>query len=172
MFDFLQDLDLHPIQWEELVRVTGKGNPHNAEVVAAAFDVAQAVIVLMTPDDECRLHPELWADDETGSETTARSQPRPNVYLEAGMAMQAQPDRTIFVEIGRLRSASDLDGLNSIRMTGGIDPLIALAGRLEAAGFTVSRDNPDWTSLGDSLNWKQCRGVPDKIRPSVLAHKW
>jgi len=144
LFDFLQDLDLHPIQWEELVSQTGKGSPYNGEVVARAFREATAVIVLMTPDDEARLHPELHEPHESEYELELTGQARPNVLLEAGMALQAQPDRTIFVEIGALRPASDLLGLNVVRLAGAAGSLLALAMRLETAGCAVNRSDPNW----------------------------
>jgi predicted nucleotide-binding protein len=143
LFEFLQDLDLHPMQWEELVRKTGKGSPYNGEVVARAFREARAVVVLMTPDDEARLHPDLQGAEEPEFEVALTGQPRPNVFLEAGIALQAQPDRTIFVEIGRLRPASDLDGLNAVRL-GSEGALLALVMRLETAGCAVNRSNPKW----------------------------
>ncbi len=143
LFSFLQDLDLHPMQWEELVHATGRTTPYNGEVVARAFQEATAVIVLMTPDDEARLHPALRTDHEAAHEIELTGQPRPNVFLETGMALQAQPDRTIFVEIGTLRPASDLEGLNVVRLGGTPGPLLALSGRLEMAGCAVNRSNPE-----------------------------
>jgi Predicted nucleotide-binding protein containing TIR-like domain len=144
LFALLQDLDLHPIQWEELVRATGRGSPYNGEVVARAFSEARAVIVLMTPDDEARLHSSLHGAEEPKHERELTGQARPNVFLEAGMAMQSQPDRTIFVELGALRPASDLHGLNVVRLGGSEGALLALVGRLETAGCAVNRTNESW----------------------------
>jgi predicted nucleotide-binding protein len=146
IFAFLRDLDLHPLEWEELVRHTGKGSPYNAEVVTRAFQQARAVVALFTPDDEARLHADLQGEDEPEHERDLTGQARPNVFIEAGMALQAQPERTILVEIGQLRPASDLSGMNAVRLGGGPGPLLALVTRLETAGCKVNRTNPGWMS--------------------------
>ena len=144
LFAFLRSLDLRPVQWEELVERTNRGSPYTGEVVAQAFREANAVVVLMTPDDEARLHPDLQSDADPEYERTYWGQVRPNVLLEAGMALEAQPTRTIFVEIGRLRPASDLAGINSIRLTGANGPLLALVKRLETAGCPVDTSSEEW----------------------------
>lgn len=144
LFEFLRDLDLHPLEWEELVRRTKKGSPYNAEIVTKAFQQAKAVVALFTPDDEARLHPTLQGDQEPEHERSLTGQARPNVFIEAGMALQAQPERTILVEIGYLRPASDLSGMNAVRLGGGHGPLLALTTRLETAGCAVNRTNPKW----------------------------
>jgi predicted nucleotide-binding protein len=145
LFSFLRDLDLHPLEWEELVAATGSTSPFTGQVVAArAFTDAQAVVVLFTPDDEARLHASLHQDDEPEHETELTGQARPNVLLEAGMALGANPDRTILVELGRLRPVSDLAGRNVVRLGSTNAPLNALAHRLEAAGCQVNRANPAW----------------------------
>jgi hypothetical protein len=146
MFGFLRDLDLRPFEWEEMVSKTGKGSPYNAEVVAKAFEVAQAVIALFTPDDEARLHSDLQGEDEPQHERELTGQARPNVFLEAGMALQAQPERTILVEIGTLRPASDLEGMNFVRLRGSAASLVALANRLKTAGCPVKYTNPNWVN--------------------------
>ena len=111
---------------------TGSVSPFTGEVVAQAFESAQAVVVLLTPDDEARLHEELRRPEEPDYEVQLTAQPRQNVLLEAGMALGYQPTRTIFVELGHLRPISDLAGRNVIRLDGTVQGLHALAGRLEA----------------------------------------
>jgi len=146
IFSFLKDLDLHPIEWEELVARTGQASPYTGEVVAKAFAEAQAVIALLTPDDEVRLHQTLWSDDEDEAEKQIQGQPRPNVYFEAGMAFNAQPERTILVEIGRIKTASDLHGRNVLRFSasGAQASVLALFQRLQSAGCAVDQSNPGW----------------------------
>ena len=52
LFQFLRSIDLHPLEWNEAVRSTGKTSPYVAEILDAAFSRAHAVVVLFTPDDE------------------------------------------------------------------------------------------------------------------------
>jgi predicted nucleotide-binding protein len=147
LWAFLSDLGLHPLDWEDdLVAQTGQGSPFIGQVLDAAFAHAQAVIVLMTPDDAVRLHKDLVRPGEQSFERRAACQPRPNVLFEAGMAFGYCPSRTILVEIGSLRPISDLGGRHTIRL-GVEDTLRALARRLEVAGCPVNRSNDSWLNV-------------------------
>lgn len=148
MWSYLQDLGLHPLEWDELVCSTGTVTPFTGEVLESAFSKAQAVVVLMTPDDEARLHAELHAEDEPDYELNLTCQPRPNVLFEAGMAFGAHPTRTILVEVGRLRPISDLAGRNVVRLGKTKAPLKALADRLVAAGCAVDQSHDGWLATG------------------------
>lgn len=144
VFDFLRSLDLSPMPWEELVAATRQASPYNGEVVSSAFAQAQAVVVILTPDDEARLHIDLHSDHEEDHERELRGQARPNVLLEAGMALMAQPDRTVFVEIGRLRPISDITGRNTVRIGATAAPLLAFKDRLATAGCAINDSDPSW----------------------------
>jgi predicted nucleotide-binding protein len=86
-------------------------SPHNLEAVTAALQIAQAVVVLFTAEDEARLMERFRAE---GDDAELLGQPRPNVFLEAGMAMALGRDRTILTRLGDFRGASDIDGLNAV----------------------------------------------------------
>jgi predicted nucleotide-binding protein len=146
IFDLLKDLGLRPLRWEQLRAMTGKATPYTGEIVETAFAVAQAVVVLFTPDDEARLHPQLCGDADRDHEREMTGQPRQNVLIEAGMALNAHPTQTIIVEIGHLRPISNLDGLNTVRIAGSdtVGPLNELIARLETARCPVDR-NGGWT---------------------------
>ncbi len=111
IFTFLRVLGLEPIEREAAVAETGKGAPHNLEAVRAAMDAAQAVAVVLTAEDHAGLLPPL-AGANDAPDLLLQDQPRQNVILEAGLAMGLSPDRTILVELGRIRRASDFDGLH------------------------------------------------------------
>ena len=89
------------VEWEEAVEWTGKGTPTTLEVIVGALDRVQAVLVLFSPDENVSLRAELGGGQEG-------FQPRPNVYVEAGMALAVAPERTVIVEFGTSRAASDL----------------------------------------------------------------
>ena len=129
MFQFLRTVSLHPLTWEEVVRLTGRGgSPTTLEVVRAGLAAASAIVVLLTPDE---LVAELVApngDSERGM------QPRPNVILEAGMALAIAPQRTLLVRLGQTREISDVSGINFITMRNGPAERMRLLMRLEAAG--------------------------------------
>jgi len=126
-----------------MVRLTGEGTPFTGHVIERGFSVAQAFVVVMTPDDEARLHADLHDLDEPDHERELTCQPRPNVLFEAGMAFGASAKRTILVHVGHLRPISDLAGRNVVVLGSTKAPLKALADRLEGAGCPVDRSSPE-----------------------------
>ncbi|HYH62940.1 MAG TPA: nucleotide-binding protein [Solirubrobacterales bacterium] len=144
VFALLRKIGLDPLEWEELVNLTENTAPYNGEAVAAAFDGAQAVVVILTPDDVGFLHRELCGEREREDDRDPTGQARLNVVLEAGMALQSHPSRTILVEIGHTREISDLAGRNAVRLDGSAAKLNSLANRLEQAGCPVRRSGNDW----------------------------
>lgn len=147
VYQFLRDIDLHPLDWEELVAATGVAAPYIGDTVAAAFRIAQAVVVLLTPDDDARLHPSLRGATEAAHEVNLAGQARPNVLFEAGMALASHPDRTVLVEIGQLRPFSDVAGRHTVRLDGNASTLNALATRLQSAGCAVNLSGSDWLNV-------------------------
>lgn len=145
MFSFLRSINLHPLEWRELVTATGTGSPYVAEVLNRAFDLAQAVVVLLTPDEEVCLVERLGGGEEG-------LQARPNVIFEAGLALARNPNRTIIAEIGVLRPISDLAGKHVVRLDDAASDAVGrrqdLAQRLAAAGCDVSLLGTDWHSVG------------------------
>jgi len=147
LWGFLRAIDLHPLDWEEVVRRTGRSTPYTGEVLAQAFRNNQAAVVLITPDDGAVLHPSLRGPTEPPYEVTVTGQARPNVLFEAGMAFALQPGRTVVIEIGQLRPVSDLAGLNVIRFNGSVESLNTIAGRLARAGCAVNTTGTDWLDV-------------------------
>lgn len=143
LWSWLQDLGLRPLDWSELVSLTGQGSPVITDILEQAFKVAAAILVLMTADESVQLHKDLVQIGELPHDREPGLQPRPNVVFEAGMAFGKHPSRTIIVEIGRLRPISDLSGRHTVRLSTQ-DTLKDLAQRLETAGCPVSRNNPSW----------------------------
>lgn len=158
LFSFLRAIGLHPLEWSEMVRATDKGAPFIGEVLETGFALAKAVVVLMTPDDEARLAEPFRTPEDEESEAKLTPQPRPNVLIEAGMALGLFPDRTIVVEVGRIRPASDLFGRHTIRMDNSTSKRQDLADRLETAGCAVSLRGRDWHCAGD---FEKC--IPSKV---------
>jgi predicted nucleotide-binding protein len=58
IFTFLRAIGLDPIEWSKAVTMTGEGSPYPGQVLDAAFAAAQAIVVLLTPDDIAYLRPE------------------------------------------------------------------------------------------------------------------
>jgi predicted nucleotide-binding protein len=148
LFTFLRAIGLQPLEWSGIVKATGKASPYIGEVLEKGFSIAQAVVVLMTPDDEARLREQYRGPTEPPHETDLTPQPRPNVLLEAGMALGLFPNRTVIVELGTLRPVSDIGGRHVIRMNDAPDKRHELAQRLQTAGCEVNTNGTDWYKAG------------------------
>ncbi len=148
MYEFLRAIGLTVVEWEQAVTLTKKGAPFVGEILEAAFHVSKAVVVLLTGDDEARLRSEYWSEHEVESEKNLMPQPRQNVLFEAGMAFGLQPERTVLVEIGPLRSFSDVSGRHSIRLDDTSARRNALAQRLKSIGCEVHLEGSEWLFAG------------------------
>lgn len=149
LFTFLRAIGLRPLEWSKLVGAANSGAPYIGQVLDEAFAGAQAVVILQTPDDIAYLRPELVPEGDPENELAPRGQARPNVFFEAGMAIGRFPQRTVFVEIGAMRAASDLAGRHAVRIDSGAEWRLDLAKRLERAGCEVDLEGTAWLSAGD-----------------------
>lgn len=147
LFTFLRAIDLAPIEWSEAISMTGSASPYIGDVLDAAFRRAQAVVVLQTPDDIAHLHESLTYPGD--SETQPQLQPRPNVLFEAGMAMGRSPERTVMVELGRVKVFSDIHGRHAVRLDNSVAKRQDLATRLRTAGCAVNLNGTSWHTAGD-----------------------
>ncbi len=148
MFIFLRALGLEPIEWSQAINLANKGTPFIGEVLDSAFAVAQAVVVLLTGDDEARLKSEYQTKNEPEHEKNLTPQARPNVLFEAGMAFGIHPDRTILVEIGVLRPFSDVAGRHSVKLSDRAQGRLELKNRLKNAGCELDDSGTDWITVG------------------------
>ncbi|MDP3950091.1 nucleotide-binding protein [Microbacterium sp.] len=147
VFAFLRSIGLEPIEWSRAIAMTGRGSPYIGDVLNVAFSQAQAVVVLQTPDDVAHLHESLTYPGDP--DTNPQMQPRPNVLFEAGMALARDEDRTIIVELGQIRSFSDIHGRHVVRLNNSVEKRQDLATRLRTAGCAVDLDGADWHQEGD-----------------------
>lgn len=147
MFEFLRAIGLQPMEWSEGVAETAKGAPYTGEVIDALFAKAQAIVILLTPDEDVGLRPE-FASSDGDPEIQTQGQARPNVFFEAGIAMGRLPNQTIFVEWGNPRPFSDITGRHIVRMSN--DPGVRndLARRLQTAGCALNLSGNDWLRAG------------------------
>lgn len=149
MFLFLRSIELQPIEWSSAIAATGKPTPYVGEILECAFRMAQAFVILFTPDDEGQLREEYREMTDPPHETSLVPQARLNVVFEAGMAIGQHPDRTVLVEVGSLRPFSDIDGLHVVRMDDSSQRRQELANRLKSAGCLVNLVGTDWHTAGD-----------------------
>jgi predicted nucleotide-binding protein len=149
VFDFLRSLGLHPLEWEELVKATGKMAPFLSESVTKGLEIAAAAVVLLAPEDIVRLHAELCGPGGGDGESAEMMQARPNVFLELGMALAAKPEATLILVVGEHRPATDLGGMSYVRLTDNPECRSRIADRLKGAGCAVSPVGTDWLTAGN-----------------------
>jgi hypothetical protein len=147
MFDFLRAVGLHPLEWTEAVNLTGEGSPYVGTVLDAAFQHAQAVVVLLTPDEVTYLRPDIVGPDDP--ETQPSTQARPNVLFEAGMAFGHNAKHTVIVEVGSMRPFSDVGGRHTIHLANDAKSRQVFVERLRTAECDVATAGTDWLEVGD-----------------------
>lgn len=148
LFQFLRSIDLRPLEWSDAIERTGKATPYVGEILDVAFAAARAVVVLFTPDDVAMLDEKYRNDDDEKYETELTPQARPNVLFEAGMAMGRNPDKTILIELGRLRPFSDVGGRHIMKLKDTVASRQDLAQRLKRAGCAVNLVGTAWHGEG------------------------
>ena len=128
MFTFLRSIGLRPIEWGQAVGSAGKGSPYVGEVLDAGFEGAQAVVVLLTGDDEGRVK---------GTEEL-RSRARQNVVFEFGFFVGAIGRKNVAIlyheEVER---PSDIDGLLYTVLDSGEGWKMKLGREMKAAGIEI-----------------------------------
>jgi predicted nucleotide-binding protein len=139
LYDFLRAIGLVPREWTQLVKDAGMASPYIGQILERAFAAVQAFVVLFTPDEYV-----IDATGPGGQPRAWRLQARPNVLLEAGMALATHPDRTVLVLLGAQDLPSDISGRHFIRLDGTAQPLHELAQRLHDAGCKIDRTGSHW----------------------------
>lgn len=148
LFAFLRAVGLQPIEWNSALAATRKGSPHIAEVLDSGFGTTVATVVLLTPDDEAKLKDTLARRNELRFERRLTGQPRPNVLFEAGMAFGMHPDKTVLVQVGKIRPISDLTGRHIVHLSGTAESRRQLVIKLKAIGCPVDDSGDDWQTEG------------------------
>ena len=149
MFSFLRAIGLKPVEWSQAIKATGKASPYIGDILDVAFNQAQAIIAILSGDDEARLIKEFVVQNEKVYEKELTPQPRPNVIFEAGMAMGRNEDRTILVQVGEIRPISDIAGRHITRLDNSSQKRQELVTKLQGAGCEVDTSGTDWLSVGD-----------------------
>lgn len=146
---FVRSMGLRVVEWDHAVARTGLPNPYVGDVVLAGMGMADATIVIFSPDDLVQLRQDLLRDDDGPEERQLVGQARPNVFYEAGIADGLGKERTVIVEVGRVKGFSDVAGRHVVRFDGSPIKRNALAERLRIAGLDPDTSGTDWLVAGD-----------------------
>jgi predicted nucleotide-binding protein len=148
MFSFLRALGLNPMEWSHALETAKGANPYVGDILNSAMEKVQAVVVLFSPDELAQLKDHFCSRDEKKTEGKLQGQPRPNVLFEAGLALGAHPDKTLLVQIGKVRGFSDIAGKHLVRLSDDVGRRNELANRLEKIGCAVNKVGNDWMTEG------------------------
>lgn len=151
MFAFLRALGLKPMEWGDALATAKGANPQIESIIDSAMSKVQAVVVLFSPDEEARLKESLCGRGEKRTEGTLAGQPRPNVLFEAGLALGRHPEKTLLVQVGKVRGFSDIAGRHLARLSNDTSRRNDVANRLERIGCVINRRGGDWITEGDFL---------------------
>ena len=140
------------------------------QVLDYAFSRAQAIVVILSPDDAVRIrsHFRLDEDPRFGIEY----QPRPNVLIELGMALQSHPDRLVLLEFPPLRQINDIAGLLRVTYKDDMSAFAAeLQSKLLQAGCTLRAqgDAPRKSELDRALQMPRHHRLWALARPVLVA---
>ncbi|QQO33506.1 nucleotide-binding protein [Bradyrhizobium diazoefficiens] len=149
MFAFLRALGLKPMEWGDALATAKGANPQIESIIDSAMSKVQAVVVLFSPDEEARLKESLCGRGEKRTEGALAGQPRPNVLFEAGLALGRHPEKTLLVQVGKVRGFSDIAGRHLARLTNDTSRRNDVANRLEQIGCVINRRGDDWMTEGD-----------------------
>jgi predicted nucleotide-binding protein len=150
-YEFLGALGLRSLEWGHAIRAArGRGgNPYVNDAVTRVLEQAQAIVVLLSPDDEVKLKGQFVNNHERSTEGKLRGQARPNVLFETGIAIGTHHRKTVIVQVGDVKPFSDIGGMHILRLSNGSQARNAFANRLEDLGCNVDRSGDQWLRAGD-----------------------
>jgi predicted nucleotide-binding protein len=148
MFDFLRSLSLNPMEWEQAVDQAKGTNPDVGNIIETAMARVQAVVVMFSPDELAHLKEQFWGADDKYGDGKLTGQARPNVIFEAGLALGAHPEKTVIVQVGKVRPFSDIAGKRLVKLSDATSTRNDLANRLAKIGCEVNRVGSDWMTAG------------------------
>jgi predicted nucleotide-binding protein len=151
MYQLLGSLGLKPQEWGHAIRaVRGKGgNPYINDAVTRIMERAQAIVVILSPDDLVTLKKPFWTRDDGPEERQLQGQARPNVIFETGIAVGTHHAKTLIVQCGKVKPFTDIGGMHVLRLTGSPASRHEFRQRLEALGCKLDRDGDHWLRAGD-----------------------
>jgi hypothetical protein len=137
LVQFLRALGLRPWSFDELSNELG-GSPYVEEIVREGMRRSHAILALFTPDE--------WAGARLPGEPAAwRTQSRPNVIFEAGLALALAPDRTVLVSLGTdVELFSDIRGRHVVKLGNSLASRSNLRDKLVKIGCEID-GGQDWT---------------------------
>jgi predicted nucleotide-binding protein len=150
MYALLRALGLAPVEWSKAISQAKGANPNVGDVVNKALKRAQGILVLLSPDEDAKLQSKFCSSkDKRDGLHRLQGQPRPNVILEAGIALGVHSDKTLLVQVGDVRDISDMAGKHILHLSNKPASRKELAQRLRKLGFKVDTIGDTWLTVGN-----------------------
>jgi hypothetical protein len=73
------------------------------------------------------------------------------VLFEAGLALGAHPEKTLLVQVGKMRGFTDIAGKHLVYLTNDPAKRNEVANRLQKIGCDVNKVGNDWMSAGNFI---------------------
>ena len=119
------------------------------DAVTKIMEQAQAIVVMLSPDDQAKLRSQFVAKSERSTEGKLRGQARLNVIFETGIAIGTHHKKTVIVEVGDVKPFTDISGMHILRLTGADHSRHEFCQRLQSLGCNIDRDGDRWLRAGD-----------------------
>jgi predicted nucleotide-binding protein len=148
MYQFLGALGLRPQEWGHAIRAARGGNPYVNDAVIKIMEQAQAIVVMLSPDDQVKLKPQFVARKERAIEGKLRGQARPNVIFETGIAIGAYHKKSVIVQVGDVKPFTDIGGMHILRLTDHSSSRHQFVNRLKKLGCNVDTEGDHWLRTG------------------------
>ncbi len=151
MYEFLGALGLKAQEWGHAIRAArGKGgNPYVNDAVTKIMEQAQAIVIMLSPDDDAKLKDQFVTKQERSTEGKLRGQARPNVIFETGIAIGTHHKKTVMVRVGDVKPFTDIGGMHIPHLSGDDKSRHDFANRLKDVGCKIDRDGNHWLRAGD-----------------------
>lgn len=150
VYQLLGALGLKPLEWGHAIKAAQGANPFVSDAVQKILEKAQAIVVLLTPDDLVQLKPQFVDPKrEKHTEGKPRGQSRPNVIFEAGLAIGAHHAKTLIVQVGDVKPFTDIGGMHILHLSDSAASRNDFAKRLGKLGCKLDQDGDHWLRTGE-----------------------
>lgn len=150
-YDLLGALGLKAQEWGHAIRAAKRkgSNPYVNDAVTKIMEQAQAIVVVLSPDDDVTLRKQFVTKQERTTEGKIQGQARPNVIFETGIAIGTHHRKTVIVQIGDVKPFTDISGMHILRLSGSDSSRHEFANRLKDLGCKIDTDGDHWLRAGD-----------------------
>jgi predicted nucleotide-binding protein len=151
IYEFLGALGLRVQEWGHAIRAARGhgGNPFVNDIVTKIMEQAQAIVVMLSADDEARLKDQFVSTHERSTEGKLRGQARPNVIFETGIAIGTHHKKTVMVQIGHVKPFTDIGGMHVPNLSNDERTRHEFANRLADLGCKIDRTGDHWLRAGN-----------------------